>query len=187
MERRLSCVVKRRRLIGFSDPVIKLIFIMEWFMEIVVVELCYEGGTVLSDRVLLDRESAQVTLPPRLSSLMEILDQSDQRKSFMAECGSVRFPVEHDRERGYFINFDAASRKKRFSGVEWPVSPTARQRKLNGRFAHTLSALAVVGACFEMVTADRLNWASLLEPVILLLLAVVLFIVGHRSFGVESL
>lgn len=77
MEQRPSCVMKRRRLIGFSEPVIKLIFIMEWLMEIVVVEPCYEGGNVLADCVLLNRELAQITLPPRLSSLVEILDQSD--------------------------------------------------------------------------------------------------------------
>ncbi|MFM0559281.1 hypothetical protein [Paraburkholderia sediminicola] len=87
-------------------------------MEIVVVELCYEGGTVLTDRVLLNRESAQVTLPPRLSSLMEILDQSDRCKSFMAECGSVRFPVEHDRERGFFIDFNRGLRWKHAFGVK---------------------------------------------------------------------
>jgi hypothetical protein len=187
MEKRLSWVVKRRRLIGWSDPVIKLTFIMEWFMEIVVVELCYEGGTVLTDRVLLNCESAQVTLPPRLSSLMEILDQSDQLKSFMAECGSVRFPVEHDRERGYFIDFNRGSRWKHVSGVKWVVSPTVEQRKLNGRFAHMLSACALIGACFEIGTAGPLSGESLLEPIVLCLLSVALFIVGHRCLAVESL
>ncbi|MFM0629620.1 hypothetical protein [Paraburkholderia xenovorans] len=156
-------------------------------MEIVVVELCYEGGTVLTDRVLLNRESAQVILPPRLLSLMEILDRSDQRRSFMAECGSVRFPVKHDWERGYFIDLNMGSGRKRFLGVKWAISSTAEQRKLNGRFAHMLSACALVGACFEIGTAGALSWESLLEPVVLCLLSVALFIVGHRYFAVKSL
>lgn len=149
-------------------------------MEIVAVEICYKGGPVVTDRVVLNRESAQVTLPPRLSKVLAILDQSGHRQSFVAECGGVQFPVECDAERGYFVDFNQGSRSKHAFGVKYVFSPTAEQRKLNGRFAHMLSAGALIGACFLIETASALNGKSLLEPIVLCLLSVALFIVGQR-------
>lgn len=149
-------------------------------MEIVAVEICYKDGPVVTDHVLLNRESAQVTLPPRLSSILAILDQFGHRQSFVAECGGVRFPVECDAERGYFVDFNQGSRSKHAFGVRDVLSPTVEQRKLNGRFAHMLSAGALIGACFLIETGGALSGKSLLEPIVLCLSSVALFIVGQR-------
>ncbi|MEM5389024.1 hypothetical protein VSR68_36545 [Paraburkholderia phymatum] len=89
---------------------------------------------------MLNGESAEITLPPRLCSLLEILDEFDQRKSFTAQCTGIDFLVERDREHGYLINFNVRSRSKHFLGLRSVLCPTVGQRKLNGRFAHVLSA-----------------------------------------------
>ncbi|MFM0145494.1 hypothetical protein [Paraburkholderia sp. RL18-085-BIA-A] len=156
-------------------------------MKLIGVVVSYEDGTVLADRALLSPESAQVTLPPRLTSLIEILDQFDRRKSFIAECGSVRFAVKHDSGRGYFIDFNAAVRRETLFNVKRLFSQSADQRKLNGRFAHMLSAFALIGACLEVATTPALSGKSLVEPVALCILSIALLVVGHRCFAIQSL
>ncbi|WP_132375840.1 hypothetical protein [Paraburkholderia sp. BL9I2N2] len=155
-------------------------------MKLIDVEVSYDGGTILTDRVLLNTESAQVTLPPRLSLLLEVLDQCDRQKLFIAECGGDRFAVKHDSGRGYFIDFNAVVRTRGFNVTRF-FRQSAGQRKLNGRFAYMLSALALIGACFEIATAPTLSVKSLGEPIALCFLSIVLLVVGHRCFAVESL
>ena len=155
-------------------------------MKLITVEIRYEDGTVITDRVSLDDESGKITLPPRLCSALNIFDEWDHRKSFTAHCSGVDLPVEGDRERGYLINFHVRSQPKHFLGLSSVRSQSTFQRKLNGRFAHMLSALALVGACYEVATARPLSGTSLLEPAILLVLAVVLFVLGHWSFSARD-
>ena len=156
-------------------------------MKLITVEVRYEGGTVITDRVVLNSESAKITLPPRLCSLLDILDEYDQRKSFIAQCAGVDFAVEGDREHGYLINFNARSRPKHFLGLRSVWSPTAGQRKANGRFAHMLSAWALIGACFEVGTAGPLSETSLLDPIVLCGLAVMLFVIGNWCFSTKDI
>lgn len=155
-------------------------------MKLVEVEVRYEGGTIITDRVVLNGKSGEVILPPRLRSLLEILDECDQRKSFIAQCAGVDFAVEGDREHGYLINFNVRSRRMHFLRLRSVQPPTAGQRKLNGRFAHMLSAWALIGACFEVGTARTWSGTSLLGPAVLCGLAVVLFILGHWCFATRD-
>jgi hypothetical protein len=155
-------------------------------MKLIGVVVSYEDGTVLADRALLSPESAQVTLPTRLISLIEILDQFDRRKSFIAEYGSARFAIKHDSERGYFIDFNAAVRRETLFNVKRLFSQSAGQRELNGRFAHMLSAIALIGACLEVATTPALSGKSLVEPVALCFLSIALLVIGHRCFAIQS-
>lgn len=152
-------------------------------MKLVNVEVSYEGGTVLGDRVLLDVKSAHVTVPLRLASLMEVLADCDQLKSFVADCGGTRYLVKHEAGRGHFVDFGAPCRHGSAEGVAQTFSPSPAQRRLNGRFAHMLSAMALIAACFEVATINVFNWHSLLEPVCLGVLSIALFVVGHRCFA----
>jgi hypothetical protein len=158
----------------------------ECFMKLVTVEVRYEGGTVITDRVVLNSESAKITLPLRLSSLLDILDEYDRRESFIARCAGVDFVVEGDREQGYSINFNVRTRPKRFPGLRTVLCPTASQRKANGSFAHMLSTWALIGACFEVATATSRE-TSLLEPIVLFGLAVALFVIGNRCFSPKDI
>lgn len=155
-------------------------------MKLIRVEVRYEGGTVITDRVALNNESAKITLPPRLCSLLDVLDEYDRRKSFIAQCAGLDFVVEGNREQGYFIDFNVRSRPKHFPGLRTVWSPTAGQRKANGRFAHMLSAWALIGACFEVATAP-LGETSPLEPIVLCGLAVMLFVVGNWCFSPKDI
>jgi hypothetical protein len=156
-------------------------------MKLITVEIRYDGGTVITDRVSLDDESGKITLPPRLCSALDTLDEWDHRESFTAHCSGVDLPVEGDREHGYLISFHVRSQSKHSLGISSVRSQTTCQRKLNGHFAHMLSALALVGACFEVATARPLSGMSLLEPAILLVLAVVLFVLGHWCFSTRDI
>jgi hypothetical protein len=154
-------------------------------MKLVNVEVSYEGGTVLADRVLLDVNTSLVTLPPRLASLMEVLDGCDQLKSFVADCGGTRYLLKHEPGRGHFVDFSAPCGRGFAAGVMQIFSSSTAQRRLNGRFAHMLSAMALIAACFEVATTHAFNWHSLLEPVCLGALSIVLFLVGHLCFAVR--
>ncbi|MBT2790416.1 hypothetical protein [Paraburkholderia strydomiana] len=156
-------------------------------MKFVNVEVSYEGGTVLTDRVLLDVDSAQVTLPPRLASLMGFLDGCDQMESFVADCGGTRYLVRHESGRGHFVDFSAPRRRGFAAGAMQLFSSSPAQQRLNGRYAHMLSAMALIGACFEIATTHAFNWHSLLEPVCLGVLSIALFLVGHRCFAARCL
>jgi hypothetical protein len=156
-------------------------------MKFVNVEVSYEDGTVLTDRVLLDVDSARVTLPPRLASLMEVLDGCDHMESFVADCGGTRYLVRHESGRGHFVDFSAPSRRGFAAGAMQLFSSSPAQQRLNGRYAHMLSAMALIGACFEVATTHAFNWHSLLEPVCLGVLSIVLFLVGHRCFAARCL
>ncbi|WP_156955157.1 hypothetical protein [Paraburkholderia caledonica] len=156
-------------------------------MKLVNVEVSYEGGTVLADRVLLDVDSAQVTLPPRLASLMEVLDGCDQMKSFVVDCGGTRYLVKHESGRGHFVDFSTPRRRGFSAGAMQLFSPSPAQQRLNGRFAHMLSAMALIAACFEVATTHAFNWHSLLEPICLGVLSIALFLVGHRCFAARCL
>jgi hypothetical protein len=174
--RSMSC--RRFTLINFPNGAV---------MKLVNVEVSYEGGTVLTDRVLLDVDSAQVTLPPRLASLMEVLDGCDHMKSFVADCGGTRYLVKHESGRGHFVDFSAPRRRGFAAGAMELFSSSPAQQRLNGRFAHMLSAMALIGACFEVATTHAFNWHSLLEPVCLGVLSIALFLVGHRCFAARCL
>ena len=156
-------------------------------VKFVSVEVSYEGGTVLGDRVLLDLKSAHVTLPPRLASLMEVLNGCDQLKSFVADWGGTRYLVKHETGRGYFVDFSAPCRRGFAAGAMQLFSSSSAQRRLNGRFAHMLSAMALIGACFEVATMQGFSWHSLLEPLCLGVSSIALFVVGHRCFAARCL
>jgi hypothetical protein len=65
-------------------------------------------------------------------------------------------------------------------------SSSPAQRRLNGRFAHMLSAIALIAACFEVATMHAFGWHALLEPAGLGALSIALFVVGHRCFAAQS-
>jgi hypothetical protein len=152
-------------------------------MQFVNVEIAYQGGTVLGDRVLLDVKSANVTLPPRLASLMNVLDGCDQLKSFVADCDGTRYLVKHETGRGYFVDFSATCRRGIAASAMQLFSFSRAQRRLNGRFAHMLSAVTLIAAGFEVATMHGFSWHSMVEPVCLGLLSIALYVVGHRCFA----
>jgi hypothetical protein len=155
-------------------------------MQITVLEVHYEGGLVQTDRVSI-ADSSSIIITPRLSDLLDVLEESDRRTSIRVKYEGVSYRVECKPAGTYVVDPKASDGERWMRELQMIASPNSAQRRLNGRFAHMLSSGSLIGAGY--VTQSTRIWSTraLFETAALLLVLVSLFVVGHLCFSDDGL
>ncbi|WP_345817768.1 hypothetical protein AAGS40_29575 (plasmid) [Paraburkholderia sp. PREW-6R] len=143
-------------------------------MKLANVKVEYSCGTTITDRVTLDPATGQVHLPPRLQTLLHVMDETECSPSFVLEYNGSSFPVTVDPDG--FRKIGEPDDPK--SALEQLVNPTKDQRQQNARFLHTLSAASIGGLVGYVHAASRLDSTTIAGTAILAIVAVLLWYVG---------
>ncbi|SAL58968.1 hypothetical protein [Caballeronia humi] len=151
-------------------------------MKIAVLEVRYEGGLVLTDRVSI-ADSSSIIITPRVSDLLDGLEKSDRRTSIRVKYEGVSYRVECKPAGTYVVGPKVSVGERRIPELRMIASPNSAQRRLNGRFAHMLSACSLIGAGYVIQSTRTWGARALLETATLLLFSVSLFVIGHLCFS----
>lgn len=118
-------------------------------------------GEETTGKAQYDHASGLVTLPTSFLTLIEQAKAVGIGYALVAQEDGYQFPLLHD--GGATYRMDRSRRARRSLLVlAWKAAtePTKEQRQQSGRFAHTLSAAAVIGAAGYLGTAPCLPSAS---------------------------
>jgi hypothetical protein len=151
-------------------------------MKVAVLELRYAGGLELTDHVVV-QTSSRLTLSPRLSALLDILEKSERQVSMIVKVDEVSYRVERKQDGDYFVGARLSSGERWLSRLRLFEAPTESQRRLNGQFAHLLSAWALIGAGYSVYTTKTWDLRLVIETVLLCFTSLTLFVVGHICFS----
>ncbi|WP_244815407.1 hypothetical protein [Caballeronia sp. Lep1P3] len=151
-------------------------------MKIAVLEVRYACGLILSDRVVV-RASSRLTLPPRLSALLAQLEHSERRTSTNVTVEGVTYRVEGTPDAEFFMGSKLGLAERLVRGLQSIASPNTAQRRLNRRFAHMLSAMSVIGACYLVQSTKNWDTRTMVEALLLCGASVALFVTGHMCFA----
>lgn len=147
-------------------------------MKLAKVRVEYTGGTMITERVMLDPETGRVQLPPRLHSLMNAMDETECSPFFTLEYKGVVVPAEREAGNAFKVTISPEVDPGARQFLQAIASPTKEQRLQNGRYAHTLSAASIGGAVGYAHSASGWNPQTLLGTLALGGLGVVLWYAG---------
>ena len=153
-------------------------------MRVAVLEVRYACGLELTDHVVV-QTSSRLTLSPRLSALLGILEKTERRLAMRVKLDGVAYWVEYKPEGEYVVGARLSLRERWLFKLQLFETPTASQRRLNGRFAHLLSAWALIGACYLILTTKAWDTRAVIETALLCFASATLFVVGHICFSDE--
>ncbi|OBR54011.1 hypothetical protein [Paraburkholderia tropica] len=158
-------------------------------MEIITIKVDYPGGLTLTDGATWIEGAGQILVSERLKQLLRELDVSEARPVVTATCrgqkvaltasadwdfrlspGEIVLPV----AEGFLDQLKQVLRR-----------PSREQRQQFGRFCHTLSAGATIGAVGFWHSTNLWDWQNFLSVWNLCLIAVVLFYIGIISMDGE--
>ncbi|SAK95299.1 hypothetical protein AWB82_06897 [Caballeronia glebae] len=151
-------------------------------MKVAVLEVRYAGGLELTDYVLV-KTSSRLTLSPRLSALLGILEKSERRITMRIKVDGVTYRVECKQDGEYVVGARLSLGERWLSRLRLFEAPTESQRRLNGRFAHLLSAWALIGAGYLVYATKTWDVRVIIETVLLCFISLTLFVVGHICFS----
>jgi hypothetical protein len=151
-------------------------------MQIAVLEVHDEGGLVLADRVSIV-DSSSIIITPRLSELLDVLEKSGRRTSIRVKYEGVSYRVECKPAGTYVVGPRASVGERWISELRMIALPNSARRRLNGRFAHMLSAGSLIGAGYVIQSTRTWGARALLETAAPLLVSVSLFVIGHLCFS----
>jgi len=149
-------------------------------MKIAVLEVRYACGLTLTDRVAIQAPS-RLILSPRLSLLLGELEQGERRTSTRVTLDGLTYRVQGTPEvvLGSRLGFG----ERLLTGLQSVATPTIAQRRLNRRFAHMLSAWALIGACYIVQSTKNWDTRVIIETALLCVASVALFVTGHMCFS----
>lgn len=151
-------------------------------MAIAVMEVRYEGGLVLTERVFIEDSSGMI-VSPRISDLLDVLDKTEPRMSMRVKYQGVVYRVQCKRAGRYMLGPKAGLCERWISNLQTVTSPGRAQRRLNGRFAHLLSACSLIGTAYLVLSTKVWSVGVLVETATLLFLSVSLYVIGHVFFS----
>ena len=93
-------------------------------MQIAVLEVHYEGGLVLADRVSI-ADSSSIIMTPRLSELLDVLEKSGRRTSIRVKYEGISYRVECKSAGTYVVGPKASVGERWISELRMIASPTA--------------------------------------------------------------
>ena len=147
-------------------------------MAIAAMEVRYQGGLVLTERVFIEDSSGMI-VSPRLSDLLDVLDKTERRMSMRVRYQGVVYRVERERAGRYLLGPKASLCERWISNLQTVTSPSRAQQRLNGRFAHMLSACSLIGAAYLVLSTKFWSVGAFFETATLLFLSVSLYVIGH--------
>jgi hypothetical protein len=158
-------------------------------MEIVDISIEYSSGMVITDRATLIVDLDQVCISERLAFVMQHLSQSESPPKVSARGTDYSLQLEARVDGTFHVASKLAERPDR-NGlwaklVEMVKSPTRDQRQQFGRFMHTLSAAAVIGAIGFWHSTSIWSVSNILSEVNLVLAVVITFNIGMVSMNGE--
>lgn len=151
-------------------------------MAIAVMIVRYEGGLVLTERVFIE-DSSGIIVSPRLTDLLDVLDKTERRISIRVKYQGVVYRVDCMRAGRCVLGPEASLRERWISNLGMLASPSRAQQRLNGRFAHLLSASSLIGAAYVVLSTTTWSAGAVLETATLLFLSASLFAIGHIFFS----
>ncbi|WP_250483973.1 hypothetical protein [Caballeronia sp. GaOx3] len=151
-------------------------------MKVAVLEVRYAGGLDLTDHVVV-QTSSRLTLSPRLSALLGILEKSERQISMSVKVDGVSYRVERKQDGEYVVGARLSLVERSLSSLRLFEAPTESQRRLNGRFAHLLSAWALIGAGYLVYATKTWDLRVIIETALLCFTSLTLFVVGHICFS----
>lgn len=151
-------------------------------MKVAVLEVRYAGGLDLTDYVVV-QTSTRLTLSPRLSALLGILEKSERQISMTVKVDGVSYRVERKQDGEYVVGARLGFGERWLSRLRLFEAPTESQRRLNGQFAHLLSAWALIGAGYLVYATKTWDLRVIIETVLLCFTSLTLFVVGHTCFS----
>ena len=143
-----------------------------------VLEVRYACGLVLTDHVVI-QASGRLTLSPRLSALLGTLEKTERRTSIRVKLDGVTYRAECKPAGEYVLGSKLSIGERWICTLQLLESPTSAQRRLSGRFAHMLSAWALIGACYIVQSTKTWGARAVIETALLCVASVSLFVIGH--------
>ncbi|WP_427308732.1 hypothetical protein [Cupriavidus sp. H39] len=120
-----------------------------------------------------------VSLPSRMLDIVQRAKASGDGHAIVAHEDGYRYPLQPIENGVYQLD---RSRRQRQGLLEqaWKAvtAPTKEQRQQSGRFAHTLSAAALIGASGYVGSSRAWNLSAVADVLSLIAIGVVLFLVG---------
>jgi hypothetical protein len=131
-------------------------------MKLIPVEIKYACGTIIRDHATLDVRTKEVFIPPRLSSILAMMEKTEALPSTTVILGGRAFHIELDEEGGYRL--PAGTRPLAGRGAfRSIVTPNRAQRIANGRFAHLLSGASLTYAIFSLYSVRAWTVSSIVD------------------------
>ncbi|APA90399.1 hypothetical protein BJG93_32925 (plasmid) [Paraburkholderia sprentiae WSM5005] len=158
-------------------------------MEIVDIVVEYPSGLTVTDRATFIVDLDQVCISERLAFVIRHLSQSESPPKVSARGADCSLQLEARTDGTFHVASKLADRPER-NGL-WPKlvgmvkSPTRDQRQQFGRFMHTLSAAAVIGAIGFWHSTSNWSVFNILSEVNLVLAFVLTLYVGMVSMNGE--
>lgn len=137
------------------------------------------SGEEVNGHAQYDPAAGMVTLPARLLELVNRATGAGEGYAIVAHEDGYRIPLLHVENGSYRV--DRARRQHEALLLQaWKavIAPTKDQRQQSGRFAHTLSAAAVIGAAGYVGSGRVWTLSAVTDVLSLVGIGVVLFFVG---------
>jgi len=131
------------------------------------------SGEETTGKAQYDRASGLVTLPGSFQALVEQARAAGIGCALVAHEDGFQLPLVH--QAGAAYRMDRSLLPQAWKAV---VEPTKEQRQQSGRFAHTLSAAAVIGAAGYLGTNHTWSVRAVTDVMGLVGIGVVLFFAG---------
>ncbi|KMZ13829.1 hypothetical protein BHUM_02019 [Candidatus Burkholderia humilis] len=147
-------------------------------MKLARVKVEYTCGLMLTDRVSLDVTSGIVSIPPRLTQLMDLMDQTECLPAFSLDYEGYALPVSLQTDGVFVVSVPRDPRPGLRSRLYAIANPSKDQRQQNGRYLHTLSAASIGGAVGYAHSSAIWDWQTAFGTAALVVLGVVLWHAG---------
>ncbi|ADG20976.1 hypothetical protein [Paraburkholderia atlantica] len=158
-------------------------------MEIVDIVVEYPSGLSITDRATFIADLDQVCISERLAFVIQHLSQTEPPPKVSARGPDCSLQLEASVDGTFHVASKLADRLDKIGLwaelVDMVRSPTRDQRQQFGRFMHTLSAAAVIGAISFWHTTSSWSVSNILSEVNLVLAVVITFNIGMVSMNGE--
>lgn len=137
------------------------------------------SGEEVSGKAQIDRAQGIVTLPARFSISIDRARNAGERFEIVAHDNGYKYPLVHQDADRYALE-TASRRRDGFWHQAWRAitEPHKDQRQQYGRFAHTLSAAAMIGLAGYLKSMPAWSLHAAWELFCFFLCGAVLFVVG---------
>ncbi|KXV16523.1 hypothetical protein CR51_00945 [Caballeronia megalochromosomata] len=135
-------------------------------MRLVKVKVAYTCGLTVTETASMDTESGELFLPPRLTALMKMMEDSESAPAFTLDYTGYALHVRIDASGAYAVSLPEGRGSRICQFADSITYPTQSQRQQNGRLIHTLSAAAFVSAAATVHAAPSFDW-GLLSSIVL--------------------
>jgi hypothetical protein len=147
-------------------------------MKLARVKVEYTCGLVLMDGASLDVASGVVSIPPRLSRLMTMMQETECSPAFSLEHKGYVLPVSPEADGTYVVSVPLDPGPGLRNRLYAIANPSKDRRQQNGRYLHTLSAASIGGAVGYVHSSAAWDWTAAFSTAAFVGLEVILWYAG---------